>query len=528
MARRTVGVAVLAAMVAAFMVPAQQAMAAGARADFDGDGKGDVAIGVPGEDVGGFDRAGAVNVLYGSSTGLTNESDQFFHQNNLEDEAEENDGFGTATAAGDFDDDGYADLAIGAPGESAMLTANHGAVHVIYGSSDGLDTAAGEDFFTESDIGVDSDEAENRFGAALAAGDFNDDGYADLAIGHPGEDVGSADGAGAVTVLYGAPDGLDTGTAQLWNQDTTGIEGVADAAGSGNDEAFGSALARRDFNGDGIADLAIGVPGDIVGDTEDAGAVNVIYGTDDGLAAAGNQLLNQDVDGIRDEAEEQDAFGSALAGGDFDGDGYGDIAIGVPTERVRTYGNQQGAVAILHGSSDGLSPEADRLLHQNLEGMPSSARGNEAFGAALAAGDFDGNGKDDLAIGVPNDYLPNFGYVGAVHVLYGRSTGLSLTGDDYWHQAVPNVLGQPQYFDRFGEALLARNVGRGARADLIVGVPHEDAGPSADEVEDAGRVQVLFGGTSGLTAANNQQWQQDTRGIADDGETEDLFGASLG
>ena len=94
------------------------------------------------------------------------------------------------------------------------------------------------------------------------------------------------------------------------------------------------AARAQDFNGDGFADLAIGVPGESVGSVTGAGAVNVIYGSSIGLTATGNQFWTQDKLGIGNSAEPFDRFGDSLAWGDFNGDGFSDLAIGVPYEDV--------------------------------------------------------------------------------------------------------------------------------------------------------------------------------------------------
>ena len=93
-------------------------------------------------------------------------------------------------------------------------------------------------------------------------------------------------------------------------------------------------FVRADFDGDGFADLAVGVPGEDVGTVADAGAVNVIYGGPTGLTAAGNQLWTQDSEGIKGTQEPGDEFGFSLAAADFDRDGFADLAVGVPGEDV--------------------------------------------------------------------------------------------------------------------------------------------------------------------------------------------------
>jgi hypothetical protein len=115
-------------------------------------------------------------------------------------------------------------------------------------------------------------EADDFFGQALAADDFNGDGQDDLAIGVPFEDVDGIGDAGAVNVLYGEGSGLARTGNQIWHQNVAGVEGEAEAS-----DTFGSALAAGHFNDDGRDDLAIGVPQEDIDALADAGAVNVIY-----------------------------------------------------------------------------------------------------------------------------------------------------------------------------------------------------------------------------------------------------------
>jgi hypothetical protein len=187
-------------------------------ADFNNDGFVDLAVGVPGEN--GF--AGAVNVLYGSTGGLSGTGPQLFTQ--VGGAVEAGDGFGSVLAAGDFNNDNFADLAVGAPGEAVGTMQAAGAVSVLYGSAGGL-TATGGRLFTQVGGTV---ELGDHFGAQLAAGDFNNNGSADLAAAAPSESVGSAFGAGAVSVLPGSTGGLTTAGGQLFTQDSPGVPGVAE------------------------------------------------------------------------------------------------------------------------------------------------------------------------------------------------------------------------------------------------------------------------------------------------------------
>jgi hypothetical protein len=135
-----------------------------------------------------------------------------------------------------------------------------------------------------------------------------------LAIGAAAEDLGSPVivNAGAVNVIYGSASGLSaTATPdQVWHQASANIEGAIE-----QHDMFGHAVAAGDFNGDGYSDLAIGVPGEGIGTSYVAGAVNVIYGSASGLSATAtpDQVWHQDSPNVEDVSEDTDSFGSALA-----------------------------------------------------------------------------------------------------------------------------------------------------------------------------------------------------------------------
>ena len=145
---------------------------------------------------------------------------------------------------------------------------------------------------------------------------------------------------------------------------------------------------RADFNHDGFADLAVGVPHDRIGGVFFAGAVNVFYGSADGLSSTGSRYFSQNTPGVGSTAEVPDSFGSALAAGDFDHDGYADLAVGVPNEGVGDI-PIAGAVNVLYGSAGGLTAVGSQYFTQSSPGVGSSAEDHDFFGSALAAGDFD-------------------------------------------------------------------------------------------------------------------------------------------
>jgi hypothetical protein len=520
--RRAIVVGVL-----ALLVPATALLPGPARAvpqvdagpsDFNGDGFADLAIGVPGEDVNGQADAGAVTVLYGSGAGLQTGFDQLWTQDSpsIIDIAEAGDEFGAALATGDFDGDGRSDLAVGAPGQDVEEQFDAGAVAVLYGSARGLSPRDQAWSQNNQQIGGEA-EAGDAFGTAVAAGDFDGDGFDDLAMGSPGEGVDPIAGVGAVNVLYGGSTGLGRSGNQFWAQD---VPGVLDA-GEPND-TFGYALSTGDLDGDGFADLAIGVLVEDVGEAADAGAVNVLYGGSDGLSTSGNQFWTQDSPDVVDDAEGSDFFGTDLSIADFDGDGFGDLAIGASQEDVGSI-SSAGAVNVLHGSPGGLSSAGNQFWTQDSVGIPDASETGDFFGQRITAGDLDGDGFGDLAIGAPFEDIVTIADAGAVNILHGTASGLSSTDTQLWTQDSPGLGGESETSDEFGMGLASADFDADGFDDLTIGVPNE----SLDVVLLAGSATTLYGTPSGLTADRDAFWAQDRPGILDQSEFGDRFGEAL-
>ena len=341
-------------------------------------------------------------------------------------------------------------------------------------------------------------QAKAELGAAVAAGDFNCDGFADLAMGAPIEDVNGADGAGAVYVLLGTPVGLET-PAQRWHETQIGGGQVAE-----DWEKFGQALAAGDFDGNGCADLAIGAPTHQGADGQ-VGAFHVLYGAAGlGLSSTRATTISQDTPGVTGEAEFGDFVGWSLAAGDFDGDGFDDLAVGAPLENldgtIFDY-YAAGAVQVFYGSSLGITVRGSQWLDQSASvgGVPIAGDVGDfdQFGYSLAAGDWNGDGAADLAIGVIGDYS---GEPGAVEVVFGvRGYGLHGAGNFLFKQGTPGVLDEDERMDHFGSHLGGGDFDGDGRAELLVGVWSEDDGKTID----TGAMHLFPGGGSGPVLAGD-------------------------
>jgi hypothetical protein len=347
-------------------------------------------------------------------------------------------------------------------------------------------------------------------------GDFNGDGFDDLAVGAPGEALNGWSAAGAVNVVYGSTAGLSDAGNQFWNMGG-GLPGGTEEA-----DQFGSALASADFNADGFSDLAIGIPGESLGASAATGGVVVIYGSTSGLTDVGDQFWSQDSPRIREFDETADQFGAALAAGDFNGDGFGDLVIGVPNEDL---GNlfDAGSINILYGRSIGLNAAGNQVLNLNVGGVAGTAAVGDRFGSSITAGDFNGDGRDDLVVGVPFADVGASDDAGAFSVLYGTTNGISPIGSQYWHQDIGSVPDLAEAGDEFGASVAAADFNGDGRDDVAIGAPGEDVG----SIADAGMGIILYGSSAGVTDANNTAMTQDALGGGNTSEADDRWGSAV-
>ena len=144
----------------------------------------------------------------------------------------------TVTGEPDFNRDGFADLAVGGSWKPLTGDMSAGVVNILYGSSTGLSKAPAQTI-AEGDF---SSSSDNSFGYPLTTGDFDGDGFTDLAVGNHAAQVGNVPEAGTVRVIYGSKQGLSNKRSQLWSQASPGIAGTPEA-----EDSFGDRVDRREL-----------------------------------------------------------------------------------------------------------------------------------------------------------------------------------------------------------------------------------------------------------------------------------------
>ena len=380
--------------------------------DVNGDGCDDVIMGVP------YDRTGTPNIgrayLFFGGPAMNGT-----HDVELSGEAV-SDYFGfSVSAAGDVNGDGYDDVIAGAPGNDAGGT-DAGRAYLFFGGP-GMDTTA--------DVVLSGSASGDNFGWSVSgAGDQNGDGYDDVVVGAPYNDSGGAD-SGRAYLFFGA----------------SGMDGTADVVltGAGKYDYFGDAVSGAgDVNGDGYDDVVIGAygnnsggsyagrayvylggaaldgtadvvltgeaKGDSFGDAvSDAGDVNadgyddVIVGAyrndENGIEAGrayiflGGASMDMAADVIFDGEADWDRLGEAVSGaGDVNNDGYGDVVLGARGNDAG--GTDAGRAYLIYGGPD-LDSDPELVI-------TGPEKGSYLGSSVSAAGDLDGDGYDDFAVGV--------------------------------------------------------------------------------------------------------------------------------
>jgi hypothetical protein len=416
--------------------------------DLDGDGYGDLVVGVFGDDDDGG-NSGSAYVFYGTASGIDSAREDKLTAS----DGDNGDSFGySVSGAGDLDGDGYDDLVVGASGDEENGTSS-GSAYVYYGSASGIDSER-EDKLTASD-----GDSHDGFGLSVSgAGDLDGDGYDDLVVGAAyDEENGSA--SGSAYVYYGSATGIDSAREDK----------LTASDGDISDQFSFSVSGAGDLDGDGYDDLVVGAYLDSDNGTS-SGSAYVYYGSGSGIdSASEDKLTASDGDG-------SDFFGRSVSGaGDLDGDGYDDLVVGAFWDEEN--GTGSGSAYVYYGSGSGIDSAREGKL------TASDGDSNDHFGLSVSgAGDLDGDGYDDLLVGAYGDQ-DNGISSGSVYVYYGSGSGIDSASEGKF------TASDGAFFDFLGWSVSgAGDLDGDGYDDLVVGAYGDE-----DNGGDSGSAYVFYG-----------------------------------
>jgi len=282
-------------------------------------------------------------------------------------------------AIGDVNKDGIGDIIIGVPKEDTTGRTNGGVVYVFYGKSNFTQSLD----ITSANVRIRGSVANDQAGASLAVGDINGDGYGDIIIGAPESMMGvsgSTAGVGKVQVVYGGAS--MSAEIDLLNQANITLN-LSEAVRNIGDKT-GYAVAAKDINGDGKADIVISSPW-AKKLTDANGWVHIVYG---GTALKASYELDREAD-IRILAPDPTAdlarglMGTSFGIGDLNADGKKDIIIGAP-EGI--FGTSKGFAGIIFDA-------AAKAVMQGISGTVTTSLTGQTAGIKDAKITITENGK---------------------------------------------------------------------------------------------------------------------------------------
>jgi hypothetical protein len=340
-----------------------------------------------------------------------------------------------------------------------------------------------------------------------------------MVAGDPAAAVNGQANAGRINVLYG------NGKATLLVQ---GAFGVPDSAEAG--DRFGSVLQTIDLDSDRYSDLVVGVPGEGVGAADDAGVIQVIWGSADGLGAGrASVTLRQGVFGIAGGPEAGDRFGAAMRVNRTGGESgpHPVIAFGAPGEDIGTVADA-GLAGVVTFDRETATVASTKSIDQSSPGISGGVEAGDRFGQSVEV--FQGPGGIDcpvngtngltLVVGVPGEDFAGVADAGMAHV------AVNLTGDTLLSQNEPGVEGTAEAGDQFSASLALDSfceTDGPSHVRLVAGTPGEDIGT----VADAGMIHSFLTEDGQIPLPPRWSAHQNSPNVEDVAEAGDRFGSVL-
>lgn len=443
--------------------------------DLDNDGFDDIAIGSPG---GGSSE---VHVLYGG--------EQFPDELSVDDDIDGNNGFEieepdfdffgvSVSGAGDFNDDGFADLVVSATG----FDNDPGEAYVIFGSTAGfpaeLDVATLGNGEVLRLVGTAPGEDVGQ--SVSDTGDVNGDGIDDVLVGAPSGNFSDLDTRSYV--VFGSRNGFPD---EIMLSDLNGSDGFALVGLDPDDLTGWSVSSAGDINADGIADLLVGAP-EANANGDNSGQVYVVFGSQAGFPS---QLDLASLNGSNGFAIAGLAAGDELGrvvsqAGDLNDDGIDDIVLGAPQADVN--GENSGQAYAIFGSTARFQAAFDLNSLDGSHGfVVNGINAGDNLGSGVSGiGDFNGDGIDDLALGAPDASANGNAESGQSYVIFGRTSQPTIAGDD-----TDNILAGTDEADTIDAGAGDDRIEAGAGDDTILpgaGRDVVDGGTGNDTVRFAG------------------------------------------
>ena len=384
---------------------------------------------------------------------------------------------GNGIAYGDVNGDGVDDLIVGAFQADPPARTNGGIVYVLYGVSGslGLEVDLGASPGASGETRIYADSESDHAGWAVAAGDVDADGYDDVVIGAPRATGAAGAPSGEVYVIYG---GNALPGQEIDLGDTPGSHGETRVLGEASIDNLGWSLAVADFNSDGYDDVLAGAP---FGENEsavDAGKAYIIYG---GGSIAGMTISLADAPGSHGETRllgesSEDRFGFAVAAGDVNGDGFDDAVLGA-YQSTTASGTRSGQAYVIHGGVS-LPGSVIDLAEDTSVSRILGDDAYDAFAVSVGAGDFNGDGYDDMIFGGYVAYPFGRDNAGEATIVYGSS---ALMGNSVSLDTAPGSLGETRILgddalDAAGWSVAAGDANGDGYDDAILGARYAAPG----------------------------------------------------